>query len=634
MCIFIDRIGLMERIRRYFKVYRTYFLVSLLLFVVLSSSLSYVYFGYKATEIYSIQNELLYRSQNKVAKIFSLYTAKINNLSHEYNILKIRGKSNYDIALSWKGIIEAYPNIDHIRYISYEGMEVIRVNNSGGESYIVPQDELQDKSNRYYIEDGKLLKKGEITFSMIDLNIENGKIDIDHNGLYKPCVRAVAPVFDDGVQIGTLIINFNLLSALESVYNLGAEHGIKTYVLNHDYFIMNDENHDNNFNWMYEDRKDKNFLSQFNVSEELFNKTIRRMKTPEGSILQLTSEYKDISNDLNVAFVGDYFKTILVTFYPVESEYGVFINWNYYNGIKYTWPVQIVLFVVLMFLAGALSYRKAKELDEIHIFKQGAEADDLTGFYIRNVGMRKIRNLLKNKKSPFSLAFVDLNGLKEVNDNLGHEIGDELIATLSQIIKQSISEYEQVIRWGGDEFIIISRKSSSAEDLNELFNKIIAKANKVNATDKHPFVMSISYGVANSTSLNTKITDKEDSDSIEQCVAELLKLADDAMYKMKSQIKMAGFSSIKGGIDSNKINLNLYNNVSIGYIVNKKVGWSHDVSIVMLNHDFFSIYLRRNFMFDNIGYIVVNDERIRVKIIKVAKFNHYKVLVAKACEFD
>ena len=51
--------------------------------------------------------------------------------------------------------------------------------------------------------------------------------------------------------------------------------------------------------------------------------------------------------------------------------------------------------------------------------------------------------------------FIDINGLKEVNDYLGHEAGDELILSIVDIIKANIRDTDFVARLGGDEFLII-----------------------------------------------------------------------------------------------------------------------------------------------------------------------------------
>ena len=67
---------------------------------------------------------------------------------------------------------------DQIRYLDETGMEVVRVNFNNGHPAIVAKDRLQDKSNRYYFKEAFELKQWEVFFSPLDLNVEQGKIEV------------------------------------------------------------------------------------------------------------------------------------------------------------------------------------------------------------------------------------------------------------------------------------------------------------------------------------------------------------------------------------------------------------------------------------------------------------------------
>jgi hypothetical protein len=74
----------------------------------------------------------------------------------------------------------AKPNFDQIRYIDREGLEKLRVNSNGGRPTVVPEEQLQDKSGRYYFTDGMAVPPGEIYMSQMDLNVERGQIELPH----------------------------------------------------------------------------------------------------------------------------------------------------------------------------------------------------------------------------------------------------------------------------------------------------------------------------------------------------------------------------------------------------------------------------------------------------------------------
>lgn len=95
---------------------------------------------------------------------------------------------------------------DQIRYIDSGGKEKIRVNLVDNKAVLVPENELQDKSDRYFFRDTLRLNAGEIYISPLDLNVENGKIEQP----YKPTLRFGTPLFNRaGKKMGILLINYH-----------------------------------------------------------------------------------------------------------------------------------------------------------------------------------------------------------------------------------------------------------------------------------------------------------------------------------------------------------------------------------------------------------------------------------------
>jgi len=91
-----------------------------------------------------------------------------------------------------------------LRYINSSGLEIVRMNRDSAEVYIVAKEELQDKSDRYYVKEALKCPPGEIYVSRMDLNIERGIVEIP----LKPVVRYATPVINLGGQTcGVLIIN-------------------------------------------------------------------------------------------------------------------------------------------------------------------------------------------------------------------------------------------------------------------------------------------------------------------------------------------------------------------------------------------------------------------------------------------
>lgn len=148
--------------------------------------------------------------------------------------------------------------------------------------------------------------------------------------------------------------------------------------------------------------------------------------------------------------------------------------------------------------------------------------DKLTNIYNRRYFESIFFSTIKNVNE-FNIVIFDLNDLKRVNDNYGHLAGDEYILEFTKKIKNELNEDEIFARYGGDEFIgIYFRKQ---EELANIFYKII-ESFKENPLffEGEEVPCSFSFGMANCT------RDSENYD-------ELVKIADDRMYKLKETMK-------------------------------------------------------------------------------------------------
>jgi diguanylate cyclase (GGDEF)-like protein len=96
-----------------------------------------------------------------------------------------------------------------------------------------------------------------------------------------------------------------------------------------------------------------------------------------------------------------------------------------------------------------------------------ASTDTLTGLYNR----RRMHVFLKaaaEEKRTFSVIMSDIDDFKHINDTYGHDCGDEALKTVSAIVKECLPQDDNVCRWGGEEFLMISSRTlSEAADIAE-----------------------------------------------------------------------------------------------------------------------------------------------------------------------
>jgi diguanylate cyclase (GGDEF)-like protein len=107
-----------------------------------------------------------------------------------------------------------------------------------------------------------------------------------------------------------------------------------------------------------------------------------------------------------------------------------------------------------------LSPREVESITTTALFKLRDEAafDELTGVLRRAAGVSALDREVaraRRQKSPLSVVFVDVDGLKQANDRRGHRAGDEILRRLSGMLKSGLRGQDLVMRYGGDEFVCI-----------------------------------------------------------------------------------------------------------------------------------------------------------------------------------
>ena len=99
---------------------------------------------------------------------------------------------------------------------------------------------------------------------------------------------------------------------------------------------------------------------------------------------------------------------------------------------------------------------QALERAQLEAQLQRAHLDGLTGAYRREVGRLALRNEIERARRSagrFVIAFIDVDGLKGVNDREGHAAGDRVLRTLAATMRANLRSYDPIVRYGGDEFV-------------------------------------------------------------------------------------------------------------------------------------------------------------------------------------
>lgn len=149
-----------------------------------------------------------------------------------------------------------------------------------------------------------------------------------------------------------------------------------------------------------------------------------------------------------------------------------------------------IIFLALAILINTRSYRFAvKELKTTAELSDLSYTDQLTHIQNRRAFDLKVQKVIGDNV-PFTFIITDIDGFKKINDDLGHETGDEILKGVSSILKEAFGE-ENCFRYGGDEFCILYSNVESRDTL-------IHNCNKVNHCLKDRYAdigIALSFGV-------------------------------------------------------------------------------------------------------------------------------------------
>jgi diguanylate cyclase (GGDEF)-like protein/PAS domain S-box-containing protein len=160
--------------------------------------------------------------------------------------------------------------------------------------------------------------------------------------------------------------------------------------------------------------------------------------------------------------------------------------------------------------------------------------DSLTDLYNRRFFEEEMKRLDTKRQLPISIIMADVNGLKIINDSLGHQKGDQLLVKTAKILKSTIRDEDILARQGGDEFAVILPKTEQ-KSAQQIISRINKKCKK---TENDELRVSIAMGTA------TK-------NKIEQDLEEILKQADNDMYQNKlSESRSTKSKIVKSLVDT------------------------------------------------------------------------------------
>ena len=202
-------------------------------------------------------------------------------------------------------------------------------------------------------------------------------------------------------------------------------------------------------------------------------------------------------------------------------------EWRHQRGDGSTFPAEVILTAYelgddLVLQANISDITEQKRNEEK--LRYLSMHDALTGLYNRSFFEEEMRRLDGSREYPLTIIVADLDGLKLINDTMGHASGDSLLKACASVLQKSLRSYDILARIGGDEFAVLLPRSD--EESGKKIIKRIRVLCEEYKREHNELPLSISMGAATAQSETASLED-------------VLKKADDLMYRDKQERKSA-----------------------------------------------------------------------------------------------
>jgi diguanylate cyclase (GGDEF)-like protein len=270
---------------------------------------------------------------------------------------------------------------------------------------------------------------------------------------------------------------------------------------------------------MIADRWTGSYILAVNKMEEIFiygtvdqnNSAIAVKKGNAGLLSDINKALAEIKKDGTYARIMRKWEPKKIVFQTKEEIFK--------QKIVFISLITIIILVILIIIILIVEINKRKKFNEK--LKEYSTKDSLTGLLNRRSIKSIIESEIYRKKrydTPTSLLLVDIDFFKEINDQYGHAIGDNVLSTLAHIFRENTRKTDSIARWGGDEIAIVAANTTIEDAV--LLAESIRKNVKAHAFEEIDHI-TLSIGVSEYSSNESYL--------------EWYKRTDKALYEAKSK---------------------------------------------------------------------------------------------------
>lgn len=480
------------------------------------------------------RTEVISREERLIEVEKTIVTGKIDRLTRDLLYIKDTwyiGGPEHDYAnikQMWLSFANRSKNYERLRFIDKDGNEVVCVRYSSRGSFVDNSSRLRNRRGCSYFEDAVSLAENYIYVSRLDLDAEQ-----EDYQPRRPVIRLAVQIRESsGKLAGVVLLDYLADDMLKQVRRAANTSPYDLYLLNSDgYWVYNKNDASSEWSFLYRDKTNVSFANVFQQEWAAVRQQRSGHLTTGNGLFCFT----DIFTRAVFSPGGDSYHVVLGAgdFYLVsrispDSPVGSLFVRSQLEILLYSIKRNIFVYVLLLLISSFCAVFMLAKRGEKEEIKYYSEYDALTGIYNRRMAFAKFRELYdsgKDSKRCMCVCFIDVNGLKDVNDTLGHDDGDELLKTIVKVIRESVRANDVIARLGGDEFLIVF-DGIGAERAEEVWlNRVVNSFARINETEGRRYLVSASHGI--------EAVDYSSGEPLDAVVNR----ADEKMYAEKREIK-------------------------------------------------------------------------------------------------
>ncbi len=387
-------------------------------------------------------------------------------------------------------------NYDQLRYLDSAGQELVRVNYKSGLPFLVSGKELQNKSKRYYFTGAMSMNRNDVYISPIDLNIENGVLEMP----FKPMMRFAAQVRDPARDIkGVFVINYSVNEMFSKLKQLSTGSLGNIMLLNNAGYWLLSNVEDDQWGFMLSERDSRLFSNDYLSEWEKMKESDSGQFLTDKGLFTYQKLYLLKNGAVSTSMTNDnrmiyHYSLIVVKHIPTA------VMKKIQNAkIISTLEIISVIFILSCIPAWLVARQYTRKKLNSEIMDISSKYDALTKLPNSASFQSALSSAISTAEKyhqTLAVMIVGLDGYAHIIEAFGKKAGDNLAISIADRIVEKLNTRAYIARIKDDTFAVILYDIKSSGSVEHAAASIISAAENTHAVYGRESITALSIGIS------------------------------------------------------------------------------------------------------------------------------------------